>query len=77
MVSKIEAYIIERVKEKRKEKNLSQIALSQKLGMSDSFISHVESTTRRAKYNLNHLNALAQVLQCSPKDFWPDKPISK
>ena len=59
----------------RKERNLSQIALSQKLGMSDSFISHVESTSRRAKYNLNHLNAIAQILQCSPKDFWPDKPI--
>lgn len=75
MISKIEAYIIERVKERRKEANLSQIALSQKLGMSDSFISHVESNTRRAKYNINHLHAIAQVLQCSPKDFWPDKPI--
>tara|TARA_Y100000815_G_scaffold272894_1_gene302815 strand:+ start:290 stop:523 length:234 start_codon:yes stop_codon:yes gene_type:complete len=75
VISKVEAYIIERVKERRKEKNLSQIALSQKLGMSDSFISHVESNTRRAKYNINHLNAIAEVLQCSPKDFWPDKAI--
>jgi len=75
--SKVESYIIDKVREKRKEKNLSQIALSQKLGLSESFISHVESTTRRAKYNVNHLNDLALILECSPKDFWPEKPISK
>ncbi|WP_417884911.1 helix-turn-helix domain-containing protein [Zunongwangia sp.] len=75
MASKIETYIINTVKEKRKEKGLSQIALSQKLGLSDSFISHVESQTRRAKYNLNHLNELAIILECSPKDFWPKNPL--
>ncbi|UAB85600.1 helix-turn-helix transcriptional regulator [Zunongwangia sp. SCSIO 43204] len=75
MASKIETYIISKVKEKRKEKGFSQIALSQKLGLSDSFISHVESQTRRAKYNLNHLNELAIILECSPKDFWPEKGI--
>ncbi len=75
MASKIEAYIINKVKEKRKEKGFSQIALSQKLGLSDSFISHVESQTRRAKYNLNHLNEIAITLECSPKDFWPDQGI--
>ena len=75
MATKIETYIINTVKEKRKEKDLSQIALSQKLGLSDSFISHVESQTRRAKYNLNHLNELAIILECSPKDFWPKNPL--
>ncbi|WP_417884560.1 helix-turn-helix domain-containing protein [Zunongwangia sp.] len=75
MTSKIEFYIINKVKEKRKEKGFSQIALSQKLGLSDSFISHVESNNRRAKYNLNHLNDLARILECSPKDFFPDKAL--
>ncbi|SFB75662.1 Helix-turn-helix [Zunongwangia mangrovi] len=75
MVSEIEAYIIDKVKEKRKEKGFSQIALSQKLGLSDSFISHVESSTRRAKYNLNHLNQIAIILECSPKDFWPENGL--
>ncbi|MCC4230412.1 helix-turn-helix domain-containing protein [Zunongwangia profunda] len=75
MASNIEAYIINKVKEKRQEKGFSQIALSQKLGLSDSFISHVESKTRRAKYNLNHLNQIAIILNCSPKDFWPDTGI--
>jgi ribosome-binding protein aMBF1 (putative translation factor) len=74
-MTKIEQYVIDRVREKRKEAGLSQIELSQKLNMSDSFVSHVETPNRRAKYNINHLNALAKVFKCSPKDFWPDKPI--
>lgn len=75
MQSKIEQYIIQKVKEKRLAMGLSQLALSQKLEMNDSFISHVESPNRRAKYNINHLNELAKVLKCSPKDFWPEKSL--
>ncbi len=56
-------------------KGFSQMALSQKIGMSSSFVSHVESTKRRAKYNINHLNELAKIFECSPKDFWPDNPV--
>ena len=75
MQTKIEQYIIQKVKEKRLEMGLSQLALSQKLEMNDSFISHVESLNRRAKYNINHLNELAKVLKCSPKDFWPGRAL--
>lgn len=75
MHTKIEKYIIQNVKEKRLEMGLSQLALSQKLDMNDSFISHVESSNRRAKYNINHLNALAKIFKCSPKDFWPEKAL--
>lgn len=75
MQSKIEKYIIERVKEKRLEAGLSQLDLSQKLEMNDSFVSHVESPNRRAKYNINHLNAIAKVFKCSPRDFLPEKSL--
>lgn len=74
-LSKIDSYIIKTVKEMRIEAGLSQIDLSQKLGMSDSFISHVETPRRRAKYNINHLNALARIFKCSPRDFLPEKPL--
>jgi len=74
-ISKIESYIIERVKEKRLKEGWSQILLSQKLNMSDSFVGHIETPKRRAKYNINHVNALAKLFKCSPKDFLPDKPI--
>ena len=75
LLTKIELYIIEKVKKIRLEKGLSQLALSQKLDMNDSFVSHVESHSKRAKYNLNHLNALAKVFDCSPKDFMPEKSL--
>lgn len=71
--TKIEKYIISKVKEKRVEAGFSQIVLSQKLNMSDSFVGHVETPKRRAKYNINHINSLAKIFKCSPKDFWPDK----
>lgn len=75
LLSPIEKYIVEKVREKRKALGLSQMALSQKLEMTDTFVSHVEASSRRAKYNINHLNALAKALECSPRDFWPEDPL--
>ena len=74
-LTKIEKFIIQAVKSKRMEAGFTQIALSQKLNMSDSFVGHVETPKRRAKYNVNHINALAKVFKCSPKDFMPEKPL--
>jgi transcriptional regulator with XRE-family HTH domain len=73
--TKIEKYIIGKVKNMREDYGYTQIVLSQKLNMSDSFVGHVETPKRRAKYNLNHLNALAKIFKCSPKDFMPEKPL--
>lgn len=75
MNTKIERFIIDKVRKKRQELNIPQLELSHKLEMNDSFVSHVESKKRRAKYNINHLNAIAKVLKCSPKDFWPEEPL--
>lgn len=74
-LNKIDKYVIQKVKEFRIESGMTQITLSQKLNMSDSFIGHVESPKRRDKYNLKHLNALAKIFKCSPRDFLPEKPI--
>ena len=73
--TKIEKHVIAKVKEKRIEFGYTQIVLSQKLNMSDSFVGHVETPKRRAKYNINHLNALSKIFKCSPKDFMPEKPL--
>lgn len=75
ILTEIERYIIEKIRAMRKEHGLSQLELSQKLEMSDSFISHVEAPSKRAKYNINHLNKIAEIFNCSPKDFWPEKPL--
>jgi len=73
--SDFELYVINRVKEKRIELNMSQDDLAIILDTDRSFIGQVESHTNPAKYNLNHLNQLAAELKCSPKDFMPEDPI--
>lgn len=73
--SKIDLYIIEQVKKKREGLDLHQDDLAIHLNVSPGFISHVESPYQRAKYNTSHLNDLAKLFKCSPKDFMPDKPL--
>ena len=75
MKSKIDTYVIERVKEKRIEKNLSQAELAYELEVSVGFIGMVESPKYETHYNLKHLNDLAKILKCSPQDFLPKKPF--
>jgi len=68
-------YIINKVREMREKQEMTQASLSHALNMADSFVSNVESLKRRDKYNVNHLNQLAKIFKCSPKDFLPEKPL--
>jgi hypothetical protein len=43
--------------------------------MSNGFIGNAESPIKRAKYNLQHINEIAKVFECSPKDLMPQKPL--
>ena len=74
-LEKIERYIILRVKELREEKNITQEQLSLAIGRNITFISQIEAPSKKAKYNIIHLNLIAKVLECSPKDFWPENPL--
>jgi transcriptional regulator with XRE-family HTH domain len=71
----IEKYVIEIVKKKRIEKGISQRELAYQLDKSIGFIGDIENPNYRAKYNLNHLNELAKIFECSPKDFLPLKAL--
>ena len=73
--SKIDLYIIEQVKNRRNYLDIHQDDLAIHLDVSPSYISHIESPYQRAKYNSIQLNELARLLKCSPRDFWPDKPL--
>lgn len=73
----IELHIIRSVKSKRVALKMSQADLAFKLGVSYGFIGQVESRNYPAKYNLNHLDKLAFIFRCSPKDFLPDLPFTK
>jgi transcriptional regulator with XRE-family HTH domain len=70
--SELEMFVINKVREKRLEKNLSQAYIANEINVAIGFIGHVESPKYRAKYNLNHLNKLAKVFNCAIKDFLPD-----
>lgn len=71
----IEQYIIDKVREMRKERGLSQRDIAYQIDIDQSFLAAVESPKGRAKYNINHLNELAKLFKCSPKDFLPDQPL--
>lgn len=71
----IEQYVIDTVRKIRMEKGISQKDLAYMMNLSIGFIGDVESPKSRAKYNISHLNKLADVLECSPKDFLPDVPF--
>ncbi|NLR64760.1 helix-turn-helix transcriptional regulator [Chitinophaga varians] len=71
----IEQYIIDAVKAKRIEKGYSQKELAYLLEVSVGFIGDVENPKYRAKYNLNHINELAKIFKCSPRDFLPEAPF--
>lgn len=74
-LDEIERFIICKIKAIRESKGISQVYLSLALGKSTTFISDIEAPSKKAKYNVKHLNDIAKILECSPKDFWPDKPL--
>lgn len=74
-ITKIEQYIIDKAKKKRTALKMSQIELSHRLERNSSFVGHVENGVKRAKYNVNHINALAEIFDCSPRDFLPERPL--
>jgi len=53
----------------------SQADLAADLDVSYGFIGQVENPKFRTKYNINHLNKLALVFKCSPREFLPEKPL--
>ena len=71
----VDWYIVNKVKEIRLEKSISQADVADHLDVSFGFIGQVESPNYRTKYKTLHLNELAKLFKCSPKDFWPEKPL--
>lgn len=74
-VSAIEQYVIDKVREMRLEKKISQRELADLLEISNGFIGMAESHKKRAKYNLNHINSLSKIFKCSPREFLPEFPL--
>ena len=75
--SEIEEFVINKVKEIRIAKGFSQEDIASILDTSRGFIGQVESPNHAAKYNLNHLNLLADELGVSPQIFLPVHALKK
>ena len=76
-ITDIEQYVIDFVIKLRDKKNLNQEDIATVLGVKRSFITNIESAKNRAKYNLSHIDKLADHFGISPKDFLPEKTTIK
>lgn len=74
-ISKIEQHIIDFVIKLRSDKNLKQEDIATILNVSRVFITNIKNPDNRAKYNIDHINLLADHFGMSPQDFLPEKPI--
>ncbi|MDP4239443.1 MAG: helix-turn-helix transcriptional regulator [Bacteroidota bacterium] len=73
MERNIEQFVIDKVREIRQQRGISQAELADRIDVSRGFIGAVENPHQRAKYNLSILNEIAKVMDCSIRDFFPDK----
>ncbi len=73
--TEIDLFTAKKVKEFRLSFKVSQAVLAIKAELPVTFITKVENPKLPTKYNLDHLNKIAKIFSCSPKDFLPEDPI--
>lgn len=71
----VEQYVIDFVIGLREKKNKSQEDIADIIGVSRSYVKDIENPNRAAKYNLKHINALADYFNMSPGAFLPKNPF--
>ncbi|OXA93483.1 helix-turn-helix domain-containing protein [Flavobacterium hercynium] len=77
ITSELDFHLIEKVRELRIKSNLSQVTLSQKIGVSEGHIGNIENHKLRTKLNIRMLARIAKGLELkSYMDFFPDKIYS-
>jgi transcriptional regulator with XRE-family HTH domain len=75
VISEIDWFVIEKVRELRKAK-FSQTALSIEIGFSEGFIGRIENPNQSAVYSLRHMNLIAKALKVNIDDLMPEVPLS-
>jgi transcriptional regulator with XRE-family HTH domain len=75
--SEIELFVINKVRALRVQNKITQSELAFRLGVSNGFVGQVESPKSPSKYNLNHIDKLAEIFECSPQEFIPINAINK
>ncbi|HEY0175625.1 MAG TPA: helix-turn-helix transcriptional regulator [Pedobacter sp.] len=74
-IDPLEQYVIDFVRRLRVENKLKQRDIAAIIDTSPSFVGNIENNNYPAKYNLKHINILADYFNISPTSFLPDKPI--
>jgi transcriptional regulator with XRE-family HTH domain len=75
--SNFELAIVDLVRQKRRENKLTQENIATCLNVTPGYIGQIESLTEPSMYTHDQLNMLAQEMDCSPKDFYPENAINK
>ena len=75
VLTPIEQFIVDYVLKLRTERNLTQRDIGFIIGVKQEFIASIENPKNRAKYNLNHIDKLADHFGLSPKDFLPERSM--
>ena len=70
-ISHLDYLIIVNVRNLRTKFGLSQVSLTQRMGLSEGFVGKVELYTERAKYSIRHIHLLASALNCTIQDILP------
>lgn len=73
--SSVDWYIVNKVRDLRVKKGMSQEELAIHLGISRGFVGHIESPEFVSKYSMVQINEIAKIFKCSPRDFLPEKPL--
>jgi transcriptional regulator with XRE-family HTH domain len=77
LLDPIEQHVIDKVIKLRKDSKMRQQDIASILHTTTSFVGNVENNRNQAKYNLKHINVLADYFGLSPKYFLPDVPNKK
>lgn len=77
IISELDFYLIERVRELRIKSSLSQVTLAHKVGVSEGYFGKVENLKQPGKYNIRMLSRIAIALELnSYTDLFPHKILS-
>ncbi|UPZ16230.1 hypothetical protein [Flavobacterium humidisoli] len=78
VISQLDFYLIEKVRDMRINSipYISQVALSQKLDLSEGFVSKVENLKERARYNIRLVNRIVNIFNLQTyTDLFPGEII--
>lgn len=73
-LSSLEQHVVDYIRKLRTERKLTQQAIGKIIGVQASFIGNVENKLNPSKYNLRHIQLLANHFNLAPSGFLPSSP---